>query len=211
MSLLNESVLVLNKYYMAVQVTIVKDSIIALVTGKAQVVDDDYVTYDITQWSEYSRMMEDDPEIAEKYAGVLRSPSTHLFTPQVVRFPDCEYTSPLIKTVKYSRRNIYTRDKYTCQYCHNQRPEVLKALRAKEPKKSLLNLDHVIPKSRGGPSSWTNIVTSCKWCNADKGDKLLEELGWKLPKTPAKPKWQSHVGTPFQRVKKKYWQRFLNQ
>lgn len=210
MPLLTESVLVLNKYYLAVQVTVVKDSIIALVTGKAQVVDDDYVVYNLNQWREYSESLNgEDQETLDKYAGMLRSPSTSLLAPQVIRFPDCEYTSPLIKTVKYSRRNIYNRDKYTCQYCHNTRPEFKKAIKGGVPKKSLLNLDHVIPRSRGGPSSWTNIVTSCKWCNADKGDKLLDELGWKLPKTPAKPKWQSHVGTPFQMAKKEYWQRFL--
>lgn len=211
MSLLNESVLVLNKYYMAVQVSIVKDAITVLVTGKAVAVDENYVPYSFKRWTEYTKENQHNGPVVDKYAGILHSPSVILFTPQVIKFPDCEYTSPLIKTVKYSRRNIYSRDKHACQYCLNKRSEFRDAVIMGATKKSLLNLDHVIPKARGGQSSWTNIVTACRWCNADKGDKLLEDIGWKLHKIPAKPQWQSHVGTPFQTVKKKYWERFLAQ
>lgn len=192
---------------MAVQVTIVKDSIIALVTGKAEVVDDEYAKYTMEDWIEYTASA--DEETRKKYGGLIRSPSTTILAPQVIRFPDCEYTSPLIKTIKYSRRNIYSRDKYQCQYCGNERKEFKAAMKLGATKKELLNLDHIIPRSRGGKSSWTNVVTSCIWCNADKGDSLLEELGWKLNKTPAKPKWESHTGTPFGKERKKYWEKFL--
>jgi hypothetical protein len=96
-----------------------------------------------------------------KYEGLVRSPSVTLLAPQVIIFPDCDYTSPLIKAIKYSRRNIYQRDNMTCQYCGRQAD------------KGILNLDHVIPRSRGGPSSWSNVVTSCKPCNDKMGYKLL--------------------------------------
>ena len=192
---------------MAVQVTIVKDAIIALATGKAQIIDDNYTTYNFDNWVDFTRRA--DENTRRKYNGVLRSPSTHILAPQVIRFPDCEYTSPLIKTVKYSRRNIYSRDNYRCQYCDNKRKEFRDALDMGATKKEILNLDHIIPRSRGGQSNWINVVTSCIWCNADKGDKLLEELGWKLKKQPTKPKWTSHTGTPFGRAKQKFWEKFL--
>jgi 5-methylcytosine-specific restriction endonuclease McrA len=195
MSLLNENVLVLNKHYLAVQVAVAKEAIIALVTGKAQVVDETYAVYNLDQWHEYTTGASLDD--MDKYPGILRSPSVQLLVPHVIRFPDCEYSSPLIKTVKYSRRNIYQRDGHTCQYCGDKF------------RKEFLTLDHIIPKSKGGRSSWTNIVTCCKQCNADKGDQLLEDIGWKLLKQPVKPRWNSHIGTPFKAAKKKYWENFL--
>ena len=195
MNLLNENVLVLNKHYLAVQVAIAKEAINALVKGSAQVVDHEYTTYDLDQWHKYTRNASE--EIREIYLGMIRSPSTHLFIPHVVRFPDCEYTNPLIKSVKYSRKNIYSRDNYTCQYCREHF------------QKDLLTLDHVIPKSKGGKSNWTNIVTCCKSCNSSKGDKLLKDLGWELLKKPTSPRWESHTGSPFRKHKKRYWEPFL--
>ena len=211
MRVLDENVLVLNKYYMAVQVSVVTEAIKAVVKEAAVVVDEDYINYNLEQWVEFTNTFCEDKETADRYPGVIHSPTIQIFAPQVIKFPDCEYTSPLIKTVKYSRKNIYARDKNTCQYCQNKRPEFREALKGGRTKKSVLNLDHVVPRAHGGKSSWINIVTSCMWCNNDKGDKLLSELGWTLIKKPQKPQWQSHVSAPFERVKKKYWQRFLAQ
>lgn len=204
-----DSVLVLNRVFLAVQVTIVRDSITALANGKARVVGPDYRPYTLEEWKQYTELYLNDPEISRQYTGLVRSPSTKLFTPQVIMFPDCEYTSPLIKTVKYSRRNIFSRDKGKCQYCENERSEFRKAIQRGTPKKSLLTLDHVIPRSKGGPSTWTNVVTACRWCNEEKGDMLLEDLSWKLASKPNRPRWQSHIGVPFNKVKKEYWERFL--
>lgn len=199
MSIVNKNVLVLNKYFMAVQVSTVQKAIKALVTGHARVVDDTYSTFDLHQWVKETFTRRDDKVEIAKYEGLVRSPSIQLLAPQVICFPDCEHSKPLIETVKYSRRNVYQRDKNVCQYC------------SKKFGKEHLTLDHVIPKSRGGKSSWANIVTCCTWCNGKKGDKLLKELGWKLKQQPKRPKWRSHVGIPFDQIKKEYWQRFLSQ
>lgn len=193
--ILNKSVLVLNRFFMAVQVTIVRDAITALTTGKAEVVDDNYQRFDWDMWKLQSKEIPAADHY--KYEGVIRSPSTMILAPQVIRFPDCDYTSPLIKTVRYSRRNIYDRDDNTCQYC------------GKKFERKALTLDHVVPKSRGGKSSWTNVVACCTMCNADKGNRLLEEIGWKLKKQPVKPRWTAHVATPFRQAKKDYWEKFL--
>lgn len=195
--IIKESVLVLNKYFLAVQVSIVEDAIKALVKDVAKVVVEDYSTYDLKDWVQYTTDQSFNPEIVEKYAGLVRSPSIQMLAPHVIMFPDCLYTSPLIKTVRFSRRNVFQRDNHTCQYCGHK-------FKAKE-----LNIDHVVPRSRGGPNSWKNLVTSCKPCNAKKGDDLLTEIGWKLLQEPTQPKWKSHVGKPFNMNKRIYWQNFL--
>jgi 5-methylcytosine-specific restriction endonuclease McrA len=74
--------------------------------------------------------------------------------------------------VVFTRKNIFLRDNYTCQYCK---------------KSNNLTIDHVIPTSRGGEDVWENVVTCCVRCNNKKGDKLLEESDMKLISIPYKP------------------------
>jgi 5-methylcytosine-specific restriction endonuclease McrA len=77
--------------------------------------------------------------------------------------------------VKFSRINIYTRDKFACQYCGDCLPS------------EDLTFDHVIPRSRGGRTSWENIVTACVPCNKLKADRTPSEVGMKLLRQPRKP------------------------
>lgn len=74
-----------------------------------------------------------------------------------------------------TRRSVCLRDNYTCQYC------------GATPAKPLLTLDHVVPRSRGGQTSWENVVTACRTCNMRKGDRTAEEAGLALRKRPARP------------------------
>ena len=76
-----------------------------------------------------------------------------------------------------TRRNVYSRDDYTCQYCNR-----------KVISKFDLTLDHVLPKSRGGPKTWDNIVSSCHKCNLSKGARTPEEAKMKLLKEPRRPR-----------------------
>ena len=76
-----------------------------------------------------------------------------------------------------TRKNVYIRDNYTCQYCSKRATS-----------KFDLTLDHVVPKSRGGPKTWDNIVTSCHKCNITKGARTPKEAGMKLLKDPRRPK-----------------------
>ena len=76
-----------------------------------------------------------------------------------------------------TRKNVYIRDNYTCQYCSKRATS-----------KFDLTLDHVVPKSRGGPKTWDNIVTSCHKCNITKGARTPKEAGMKLLKEPRRPK-----------------------
>lgn len=74
-----------------------------------------------------------------------------------------------------TRYNIFLRDEFTCQYCGNHLPT------------AELTFDHVIPRSKGGVSSWTNIVACCKADNFHKGNKRPEQVGLKLRRKPVEP------------------------
>lgn len=77
--------------------------------------------------------------------------------------------------IKFSRINIYARDRFICQYC------------AERKLTEDLTFDHVMPRSRGGRTTWENIVTACITCNSDKADRTPEEAGLKLLTKPRKP------------------------
>jgi 5-methylcytosine-specific restriction endonuclease McrA len=79
---------------------------------------------------------------------------------------------PYRSVVPLSRRAVFARDGHRCQYCD----------RAAE------NIDHVVPRSRGGPHAWENVVASCRACNSRKEDRLLSEAGLRLPHPPREPK-----------------------
>lgn len=78
-------------------------------------------------------------------------------------------------TPKFSRKNVYLRDNYTCQYC------------GKRFKADELTFDHVVPRNAGGKTTWDNIVTACKYCNGKKGGKSLQDSGMKLLHQPHIP------------------------
>jgi hypothetical protein len=83
--------------------------------------------------------------------------------PSVIRLID--YRRVPMRMAKLSKKNFYLRDRYRCQYC------------GRHLAPADLTLDHVIPRSRGGLSTWENLVTACKECNHHKGDRLLSEIG----------------------------------
>jgi len=79
--------------------------------------------------------------------------------------------------VKFTRFYLYARDGWTCQYCGDRF------------KASDLTFDHVVPRSRGGRTIWTNIVTACGPCNQGKGDRTPQEADMKLLRQPKAPRW----------------------
>jgi len=113
--------------------------------------------------------------IVESYDSVLRSGDRSFPEPAVVALK--RYVNFKFFRIGCSRRDIYRRDLHTCQYCKQEYPN------------SKLTLDHVIPKSRGGIKSWTNLVTSCVKCNQKKGSKMPSEAGMVLSRKPRKPKF----------------------
>lgn len=107
----------------------------------------------------------------EEYSSILlHSARNHLKLPSVIRL--LEYRRIPHQSRALSRKNILLRDRYTCQYCH-------KTLPAGE-----LTLDHVIPRSRHGETTWENLVACCHKCNNSKGSSTPEEAGMKLLRQP---------------------------
>lgn len=134
-----------------------------------------YIPHRIVDWRKAITMLViGKVEVVESYDEVIRSVSVSLRMPAVVRLVrGIRYHDP---KVRFSRINVLTRDGFRCQYCGEKLP-------AHE-----LTFDHVVPRSQGGKTSWTNIVTACRGCNADKGNRTPEQAGMKLLSTPVRPK-----------------------
>ena len=113
-------------------------------------------------------------EVIEEYDRNIQSTSLVIKIPAVVRLLAAirRHRQP----VKFSRVNIYGRDRYTCQFCGNKRPI------------ALLTYDHVVPRSQGGKTTWTNIVTACEPCNRKKANRTPEQAGMRLLARPVQPK-----------------------
>lgn len=112
-------------------------------------------------------------EVIREYDREVRSVTAQVPLPSVVklrRFVRNNHTA-----VRFSRKNVFLRDDFTCQYCG-------KRLETKH-----LTCDHIVPRSRGGITEWTNIVTSCVRCNFKKGDKLPEEAEMLPRRKPTRP------------------------
>jgi len=118
-------------------------------------------------------------EVVEEYADDLRSVSLIIKIPAVVRLLRAFRRHH--KPVKFSRVNIYARDNYTCQYCATK-------LGVAE-----LTYDHVVPRSQGGATAWTNIVTCCHDCNRQKGGRTPAQAAMRLLCEPQQPRWVPSV------------------
>jgi 5-methylcytosine-specific restriction endonuclease McrA len=114
-------------------------------------------------------------EVIEEYGREIHSFTFTIKLPSVVRL--LQMVRRPKSPVRFSRQNIYARDRYHCQYCGDQF--------ASED----LTYDHVIPRSRGGKTQWENIVTCCVDCNRQKGGRTPSEASMRLIKAPMRPTW----------------------
>lgn len=114
-------------------------------------------------------------EVLEEYDRNIRTINLVFKMPAVVRLLRAFRRHR--KPVKFSRVNIYARDKYRCQYCGDRAPI---------PE---LTYDHVVPRSQGGKTTWQNIVTCCYECNRRKANRTPEQAGIRLRQKPVQPSW----------------------
>lgn len=114
-------------------------------------------------------------EVIEEYDHDVRSVSLVIKIPAVVRLLNAFRRHK--QKVKFSRVNIFARDKYSCQYC------------GMKGKMSELTYDHVVPRAQGGKTEWNNIVTCCYDCNRDKKDRTPAQAGMRLLSKPVQPNW----------------------
>ena len=115
---------------------------------------------------------------------VCRSASMAVEIPSIVRLHDMVKLPSKVRTPPLTRRALLLRDGYSCAYCRGHADTI----------------DHVVPRSRGGGHEWTNVVAACRRHNMQKGDRLVEELGWSMafePRVPEGPWWRwRHLADP---------------
>lgn len=132
-----------------------------------------YFPLSVWSWQEAVKaIFRESVVVVSEYERVIRSPTQTIRLPSVLALK--EYM-PLNKSPAFTRFNVFLRDKWKCQYCHDD-------FRTQE-----LTFDHVIPRSRGGRTTWTNIVTSCQECNLAKGSDMPHECGMHPLTEPRQP------------------------
>lgn len=185
--MLSTNVLVLNKSFLPIDVTTVRRAFALLYQGIGRAVDEEFATFDFDSWADLSvAAHHDSVGLVDR---LIRVPRVLLIT---------TYDRMPKRQVRFSRYNIYLRDQSRCQYC------------GKKYSRKDLNLDHVIPRSRGGLTTWENIVASCFHCNRRKGGHLLTEVGMKLLKKPQRPRWTPVAFHSLKNGHYREWLPFLN-
>ncbi len=184
--MLSSQVLVLNRTFVPVHITSLKQALCMLYRGVAKVVGDQYELFDFDTWSELSIAQDEDRiGLVDKAIRVPRVILLQVYD-RIPRRP-----------VRFSRINVYLRDHNTCQYCARALP------------RSELNLDHVVPISLGGKTEWENIVCSCIPCNLKKGGRSPEQAHMKLIRKPVKPPWTFFFATLSKPTYYDQWRPFL--
>ena len=195
-SALDGHVLVLNKYYAPIHVTSVRRAFGMLYGKLAEVIsveDDEYLSYDFESWREVS-------EFRAKYERHrhewIRCVRFEIAVPRILRL--LVYDRLPQQTVKFNRRNIYARDRNRCQYCGRRFPT------------TELSLDHVVPRSIGGKTTWGNIVCCCVACNVRKGGRTPDRSGMKLIVKPTKPRRSPVLQLRLTSARYASWKQFLD-
>lgn len=180
-------VLVLNRNWQAINVATVARALVMLWNESARIVDPvDFQLYDWRDWSDLV------PDRDEPFIQAVRM---RIRIPEVIALT--QFDAMPIQTVTFSRRNVFKRDKMTCQYC------------GKKPGSEELTIDHVVPRAQGGKSTWTNCVLACMQCNSRKADRTPEQARMKLAKEPVRPAWKPIYADRMNRVES--WSKFISE
>lgn len=186
--MLNVSVLVLNKSWVAVHITPARRALTLLYLGAARAVHPvDYSLYAFEDWLELSQ-----DGLGGRY---IHSPTTRIRLPEVIQLN--QFNGFVRHEARLSRLSILERDRHQCQYCGRVMP------------RSRLTIDHVIPQSRGGVETWDNLVTACMPCNVRKGNRTPEEAQMPLLRDPRRPSWLPRFGTRIPDDQLRVWRRFV--
>lgn len=183
----------LNRLWQAVNIIGVKRAFGLLFQDHAQVIntaEGDFRVMAAEDWIAYS--IENPP--SEKDASI-HTVKYALRVPKILLLR--HYDRLPMKEVKFTRQSIFERDGYVCQYCGQKHEE------------RHLNLDHVIPRDRGGRTTWENIVTSCIRCNTRKANRLPHEASMRLYRKPNRPKYRPFVSFMLGDAVDVEWEHFL--
>ncbi len=192
-SIPNSRVLVLNRNWQAVNIVGVRRAFSLLWQDHARVINTrngEFAPMDAGEWITYSLALEPGPGM--EYIHTVR---LKILIPKVLLLRS--YDRLPVSEIKFNRENVFIRDNYTCQYT------------GRRCKASDLTLDHVIPRERGGRTSWENIVTCRRDINSLKANRLPHEAGLKLIRKPSRPKWRPFAAQVATARIEREWRHFL--
>lgn len=190
------NVLVLNRSFVAVHVTNVRRAITLLFRQLAEVVhieEGRFAAHSLESWRELSLLRSSFRGPDEDW---VRGVGFDLQAPRVIRLTGCD-RGPR-QGLRFNRRNVFARDGNQCQYCGRGFPT------------SELSLDHVVPRSRGGITSWENIVCACVACNVRKGGRTPHEASMNLIRQPVKPRRSPLLSIKLGNPKYESWRTFVD-
>ncbi|MDG2206834.1 MAG: HNH endonuclease [Pirellulales bacterium] len=193
-----QSVLVLNRLYMAIHVVNVRRAICLLFRDLAEVIHIEagrYVNYDFVSWREISQLKLQFEE-CDPGSDWLQSVHFAVEIPRVIRL--LSYDKAPRHGMRFNRRNVFARDGNRCQYCGKRFPT------------SELSLDHVLPRSQGGDMAWENIVCCCVACNSRKGGRTPQQAGMRLIREPKRPLRNPVLQGKLRNPKYESWKAFLS-
>lgn len=183
---LQRPTLVLNRNWQPVHVATVARALVLLWNESARVVDP--ADYQLYTWADWSKLA---PRADEPF---IRTVRFQLRLPEVITLE--KYDQMPAMTVTFNRRNIFKRDHNTCQYCGVQ------------PGVGELTIDHVVPRSQGGVSSWENCVLACVACNMRKANRTPDQAKMRLHKKPVRPTWKPFYAERGKRIAS--WEKFIS-
>jgi 5-methylcytosine-specific restriction endonuclease McrA len=189
---LNSNVLLLNKYYIALRVISARRAFLFLAKDYAEVINKNNGRFEGYRFYHWIKESGNDGYLDDEY---IHTPTLRILVPRVIRL--LEYDKMPRREWKFNRKNIMIRDNYQCQYC------------GKKYSLGFLTIDHIIPRSRGGTTSWVNVVTSCTKCNTKKGGRLPQEAGMNLIKKPQAPKFDHSLMRLLINPKYSIWKEFI--
>lgn len=165
-----------------------------------------YEPHSVISWQRAIELwFRDKIEVIKEYADfVIKSVTFSMNCPAVIRLKKYIKTKKTFRRFKFNRLNVYSRDKWQCQYCLKQfSPTNFK----------MLTYDHVIPRSKwdkpGSPTIWSNILTACRPCNQKKADRTPEEAGMIPFSNPGYPNMSKQYQLEIKRSIPKEWEDFL--
>ncbi|BBO15785.1 endonuclease [Candidatus Brocadia pituitae] len=197
---LESSVLVLNKFFMALHIISAKRAFVLLCKETAEVIsvaDGKFNSYDFGGWKDVSLYKVKSGLPEEGTTSWIRTVSFEIEVPKIIRL--LFYEKHPRSNVKFNRRNIFARDENKCQYCGRRFPT------------TELSLDHIVPKAYSGKTTWTNIVCACTDCNKSKGGRTPEEARMKLIRKPVKPRHSPILSLKLRSDRYHSWKQFLDE
>ena len=178
----------MNRNWLPIRVCSVRRALTLVFKDLARVIGPErYALYDFRSWLDLS-VTHGEP--------CVQTVSRRIRVPEVIVLRRCDrFHRP---RVVFSRRNLFRRDRNTCQYC------------GKKSSTDALSIDHIVPRSLGGESSWTNCVVACLQCNARKGNRLLKNASMSIVRAPKEPPPQAAFTLHLSK-RKASWDQFVSE